>query len=194
MESMDQLLAGVWHKVQVQRTDNMANLTVNSVASEVTYSRGTFSSLNLNNRLYVGGLPSGHILPSSVTITTGFDGCVITNFTLAGNSGQSALIERDSSALVSECGVAPCLVNPCINGGTCDSVGSSVSCICPPSFLPPICNISRPDPCISDNPCSNGSTCISLLDGSIQCLCPFQSIGSFCNSSKQPVKYNCIKS
>ena len=183
VQSMDQLEAGVWHNIQVQRTDNMASLIINSAAPVTGFSRGAFSSLNLNNFLYVGGLPSVYLLPSSVTITTGFDGCIITNFTITGSSGQNSLIERDSSAMVAECGVAPCLVNPCLNGGICNSTGSSISCICPLPYLPPICN-DLPDPCLSNNPCNNGSTCVSLLNGSSQCLCPFQSVGPFCNLSK----------
>lgn len=184
VQSTDQLEGGVWHNIQVQRTDNMASLIVDSAAPVTGFSRGTFSSLNLNNFLHMGGLPSGYLLPSSVAITTGFDGCIITNFTVSGMSGQNALIERDSSAMVAECGVAPCLVNPCLNGGICNSTGSSISCICPLPYLPPICNDSLPDPCLSDNPCSNGSTCVSLLNGSSQCLCPFQRVGPFCNLSK----------
>ena len=184
MQSVDQLQAGIWHNIQVQRTDNMASLIINSAAPLTGFSRGAFSSLNLNNLLHVGGLPSGYLLPSSVTITTGFDGCIITNFTITGMSGQNSLVERDSSAMVAECGVAPCLVNPCLNGGTCNSTGSSISCICPPPYLPPICNVSLPDPCLSNNPCNNGSTCVSSLNGSSRCLCPFQRVGPFCNLSK----------
>ena len=184
VQSTDELLAGVWHTVRVERMENMANLSVNSAAVITGSSRGTFSSLNLNNLLHFGGLPSGYLLPSSVTITTGFDGCIITNFTVAATSGQNSVIERDSSAMVAECGVAPCLVNPCLNGGTCNSAGSSISCICQPPFLPPICNDSLPDPCLSNNPCSDGATCISLLNGSSQCLCPFQHVGPFCSLSK----------
>lgn len=185
VQSMDQLLAGAWHNIRVQRTDNRASLIVNSGVAVSNSSRGTFSSLNLDNSLYVGGLPSGHLLPSSVTVTTGYDGCIISNFTFARISGQDALIERDSSAMVSECGVAPCLLNPCLNGGTCDSTGGSISCSCLPGFSPPICNPdSQPDPCLYNNPCASGSTCVSLINGSSQCLCPFQSVGPFCNLSK----------
>ena len=188
VQSVDQLPPGVWHNIQVHRSDNMASLIINSAPPMTGFSRGSFSSINLNNYLHVGGLPSGHILPFSVTIVTGFDGCIITNFTIAGGmSGRSALIERDSSAMVAECGVPPCLVNPCLNGGTCNSTGSSISCICPPPYLPPICNDSRPNPCLSNNTCSNGSTCVPLLDGSIQCLCPFQRVGPLCNSGEQPI-------
>ena len=184
VQSTDELLAGVWHTVRVERMENMADLSVNSAAAITGSSRGTFSSLNLNNLLHLGGLPSGYLLPSSVTITTGFHGCIITNFTVAAASGQNSVIERDSSAMVAECGVAPCLVNPCLNGGTCNSAGSSISCICQPSFLPPICNDSLPDSCLSNNPCSNGATCTSLLNGSSQCLCPFQHVGPFCSLSE----------
>ena len=184
VRSVEQLPGGIWHNIQVQRTDNMASLIVNSAAAVTGSSRGSFSSLNLNNLLYVGNLPSGR-LPSSVTTMEGFDGCIITNFTFATASGESALIERDSSAMVAECGVSPCLVNPCLNGGTCNSIGSSISCICQPPYQPPLCNGTLPDPCsLSNNPCSSGSTCVPLLDGSSQCLCPFQSVGPLCDLSK----------
>lgn len=185
VQSVEELPEGVWHKIQVQRVDNMASLIVNSAAAVTGFSRGTFSSLNLNIFLYIGGLPSGHHFPSTVTTTGGFDGCIITNFTFASMPGEITLIERDTSAMVSECGVSPCLVNPCLNGGTCNNTGSSISCICQPPYQPPLCNGTLPDPCsLSNNPCSSGSTCVALLDGSSQCLCPFQRVGPFCSLSK----------
>ena len=180
--STEALVAGVWHKIQVRRVDNMASLTINSGTPIDRSSSG--DTLNINNLLFVGGTPSGHQFPTSVTITSGFDGCIISNFTLTEINGLTALLERDVGAMVSECGVAPCTVNPCLNGGACTSVGASISCTCPPLFLPPICNNSAPDPCLN-NSCGSGSTCVTQLDGSFRCICPFGLVGTNCDQCKQ---------
>lgn len=180
--STEALVAGVWHKIQVWRANSMASLTINS-GTPVNGSVRSGNTLNINNFLFVGGIPSGQQLPSSVTITSGFDGCIISNFTLSDNTGLTAIVERDVGAMVSECGVPPCTVNPCLNGGTCNSVGDSISCSCPPLYMPPICNISSPDPCLNSS-CDSGSTCMVQLDGSFRCICPFGLVGLNCDQCK----------
>ncbi|XP_067650124.1 uncharacterized protein [Haliotis asinina] len=71
----------------------------------------------------------------------------------------------------------PCASNPCANGGTCESNGSSYNCTCTSGFTGRNCTVNN-DPCAS-NPCANGGTCESS-GSSYNCTCTSGFTGRNC--------------
>ncbi|KAJ6642438.1 Cubilin like, partial [Pseudolycoriella hygida] len=76
----------------------------------------------------------------------------------------------------------PCSTNPCQNGGTCASNGTSFTCSCPVGTNPPVCAYAF-NPCNS-NPCQNGGTCIKLVGFNYQCSCSPSFTGLLCENER----------
>jgi hypothetical protein len=73
-----------------------------------------------------------------------------------------------------------CSPNPCMNGGTCSTVGTM--CACTPGFSGTLCEID--DPCVP-SPCMNGGAC-SAVGGSAMCACSGGFGGAFCEIPPNP--------
>ncbi len=70
----------------------------------------------------------------------------------------------------------PCLINPCINSGTCQVVAANTyRCVCQSGFLGVRCEQRLCDP----NPCLYGGVCLPY-GNSFQCQCPPQYTGRCC--------------
>ncbi|XP_068090290.1 neurocan core protein isoform X2 [Hyperolius riggenbachi] len=76
----------------------------------------------------------------------------------------------------------PCVHSPCLHMGTCQSNGSSYSCICHKGYTGENCEIDI-DECLS-NPCQNGGTCIDEIN-SFLCLCLPSYGGSTCGKDTE---------
>ncbi|KAJ6643397.1 Cubilin like [Pseudolycoriella hygida] len=76
----------------------------------------------------------------------------------------------------------PCSTNPCQNGGTCTSNGTSFTCNCPVGSYPPLCAYAF-SPCNS-NPCQNGGTCVKLVGFNYQCSCSPSFTGLLCENER----------
>ncbi|GIY01249.1 protein serrate [Caerostris darwini] len=62
----------------------------------------------------------------------------------------------------------PCMINPCLNGGTCSELNSTSSCECTPGWTGAHCEININE--CESSPCSNGGTCVDLVNG-YHCIC-----------------------
>ncbi|XP_073448619.1 neurocan core protein isoform X2 [Aquarana catesbeiana] len=81
----------------------------------------------------------------------------------------------------------PCVHSPCLHMGTCQSNGSTYSCICHKGYTGENCEIDI-DECLS-NPCQNGGTCIDEID-SFLCLCLPSYGGSTCGKDTEGCDHN----
>ncbi|XP_072011956.1 neurocan core protein isoform X2 [Engystomops pustulosus] len=81
----------------------------------------------------------------------------------------------------------PCSHSPCLHMGTCQSNGSTYSCICHKGYTGENCEIDM-DECLS-NPCQNGGTCIDEIN-SFLCLCLPSYGGSTCGKDTEGCDHN----
>ncbi|KAM4050869.1 neurocan core protein isoform 2-T2 [Anomaloglossus baeobatrachus] len=81
----------------------------------------------------------------------------------------------------------PCSHSPCLHMGTCQSNGSTYSCICHKGYTGENCEIDI-DECLS-NPCQNGGTCIDEIN-SFLCLCLPSYGGSTCGKDTEGCDHN----
>ena len=78
--------------------------------------------------------------------------------------------------------IAPCTVNPCLNGGNCFNISNVATCNCTGGFSGSICNIA-PNPC-TVNPCLNGGVCTNN-NGTAACACQGAWTGQFCQNGSR---------
>ncbi|KAM9330619.1 neurocan core protein [Gastrophryne carolinensis] len=81
----------------------------------------------------------------------------------------------------------PCVHSPCLHMGTCQSNGSTYSCVCHKGYTGENCEIDI-DECLS-NPCQNGGTCIDEIN-SFLCLCLPSYGGSTCGKDTEGCDHN----
>ncbi|XP_077108599.1 neurocan core protein isoform X3 [Ranitomeya variabilis] len=81
----------------------------------------------------------------------------------------------------------PCSHSPCLHMGTCQSNGSTYSCMCNKGYTGENCEIDI-DECLS-NPCQNGGTCIDEIN-SFLCLCLPSYGGSTCGKDTEGCDHN----
>jgi hypothetical protein len=173
--SNSQLPGNQYSTITVNRNGQDVDLTVSGDSTVAGTTPGVFSQLNVDDRLYIGGVPPKFAvtLPPALVRVFGFVGC-IEEVTVNGQFLYST--ELLTGYNVVHCGVDLCDPNPCQNGGTCSSVGNSVSCTCPAPFSEPYC---KENPC-QDTTCAAGSTCVAVGEISI-CACPHGKGGEQCD-------------
>nr|XP_024214483.1 protein crumbs [Halyomorpha halys] len=81
---------------------------------------------------------------------------------------------------LSECASNPCSIYP---NAVCIESSLPYQCVCMTGFkgIPPNC--TRNDICMNDNPCANGSTCQTTINGYGTCICPPGFTGPFCENN-----------
>ncbi|XP_057309002.1 fibropellin-1-like isoform X3 [Hydractinia symbiolongicarpus] len=102
--------------------------------------------------------------------------------------GDCHISEVTSTTVISH---APCIQNPCHNGGTCvDQADDKYKCVCKIGYEGKNCEEKEQkgaaDPC-SSNPCQNGATCINEGD-SVTCKCTDGYFGRYCENGGRPVQ------
>ncbi|KAG9486485.1 neurocan core protein [Eleutherodactylus coqui] len=100
-----------------------------------------------------------------------------------GEDGAQWLIEDHSAQGEPQ----PCSHSPCLHMGTCQSNGSTYSCVCHKGYTGENCEIDI-DECLS-NPCQNGGTCIDEIN-SFLCLCLPSYGGSTCGKDTEGCDHN----
>ncbi|CAB1343910.1 unnamed protein product [Coregonus sp. 'balchen'] len=182
-------------------------------------SPGHLAGLNVLSQVFVGGYNeyTPELLPLGSRFRNGFQGCIFDLEFRTRRDGKFIALGKpeghpNSGRSVGQCGVTPCTLVTCRNGGTCVDSGSSVYCRNPnhlcrnpktplfssptPNPQPPLCQcpfgwkgalcsetVSVCDAEHRPPPlCAHGSTCIPLPDG-YTCLCPLGTGGLHCQQA-----------
>lgn len=145
IQSLEILRVGEWTTVVANIYQKNGSLTVNDGPTVTGESSGTTVGLNLKTLLYVGGVDHNSVrLALDVTVDRGFHGC-ISKLKIKGRDidlVKSAIENVRVAECVDEVRESVChRLTPCQNGGSCQDVGSSHRCVCPPGFIGEACNI-----------------------------------------------------
>ncbi len=171
-----------WHSVRVLREGRRGVLTVDSDAPVEGTSQNTFSGLQLDTSLFIGGTPYFTGLPSELNIRTALNGCVRQLSTREDNTPTDLLLDAIAGADVGECpGLTPCETSQCQNGGVCMNIADSFACECPSEYSGRFCETRV---CLSSDPCQNNGVCSiqSASNGSLvpTCACSLPYGGVYC--------------
>lgn len=148
---------GQWHTIRVMRNGRRGELTVDSGPSVEGISQGSFSGLQLDTNLFIGGTPYITGLPSELNVRTGLNGCIRELSTREDNTLTELILDAIAGADIGECpGFTACELNQCQNGGICRNVDDSFVCECSAEFFGSFCEKRV---CLSNNPCQNNGVC-----------------------------------
>jgi|GEM_PF-3782486 len=114
-----------------------------------------------------GGAAAGRGAGTTPGLTggTGYGGAM----SAAGsNAGVGAEAPGGSSGAGGDATLAPCEVDPCLNGGVCRAEGDQEMCDCPATYEGVLCE-QEVDDCAA-SPCQNGGECVDA-SGSYSCSC-----------------------
>ncbi|KAJ8359976.1 hypothetical protein SKAU_G00165010 [Synaphobranchus kaupii] len=196
----DRIVHGIGiHTVRFGRSLRTGWLKVDDQTNKTGSSPGQLVGLNVFSQLYVGGYSeyTPELLPWGSRFQNGFQGCIFDLRFRTRREGQFRAPGRpedhpNSGRSVGQCGVTPCAVIQCQNGGTCVDSGSTVYCRCPLGWKGALCSetASVCDAEYSPPPlCARGSTCVPLPQG-YTCQCPLGTAGQYCQqgvSIRRPV-------
>ncbi|XP_048590163.1 protein eyes shut homolog [Nematostella vectensis] len=141
---------------------------------------GDLVGINLGDKWYIGGAPPSISLGSTVgaVVTPSLVGCISD---IEVNNVGIKLTDATDWYNLGECD-APCVNNPCRNGGTCTPDADDphdYDCKCPSGYQGKSCTLISA--CVGD-PCSGGR-CIVSNSSQPQnhvCLCPYGKAGVSC--------------
>ncbi|XP_075928964.1 basement membrane-specific heparan sulfate proteoglycan core protein isoform X5 [Petromyzon marinus] len=168
---------GEYHTVTLRRNLTEGSLTVNNEAPVVGSSQGKFQGLDLNEEMYVGGVPSFSRVTRITGIKTGFTGCV-REMELQGEQ-VNFLTQPIKSVAVRDC--PTCQDGPCQNEGVCHpSEEGGYECECPPGYTGTNCELPVASSCHPGS-CSDDATCVSSEEGpGFTCRCHLGKSGETC--------------
>ncbi|RXN10513.1 eyes shut-like protein [Labeo rohita] len=177
------------HTVHFGRYLKNGWLKVDGQKRRMATSPGPLVGLNTFSQLYLGGYEeyTPELLPAGSRFQNSFQGCI---FDLLFRTRRDGKFHPPggpegrpvSGRNVGQCGVNPCSLVICQNGGTCVDSGSSVYCQCVFGWKGALCS-EKVSFCDAEHipppNCARGATCVPLPDG-YTCQCPLGSAGLFC--------------
>ncbi|KAJ7379698.1 Basement membrane-specific heparan sulfate proteoglycan core protein [Desmophyllum pertusum] len=163
-----------WHTVILSRDEKEGNLTVDSKPAVTGISKGGSTGLNLNQDLYVGGVPDFSSISSLSGFRSGFVGC-LSYLVIDGKVVN--LGEPINRVGLEDCDV--CETRPCKNGGTCrETTGAwGFVCSCRPGYSGRTCQGAGQQ--CSLGVCNEGR-CENIGDDGFKCICPAGYSGERC--------------
>ncbi|XP_028845065.1 protein eyes shut homolog isoform X2 [Denticeps clupeoides] len=176
------------HAVRFGRYLKTGWLKVDGQRNKTVSSPGQLGGLNIFSKLYVGGYNeyTPELLPLGSRFQNSFQGCIFDlQFRTRGDGKFRTPGNPVSGRSVGQCGVRPCSLTTCLNGGTCVDSGSTVYCHCPVGWKGALCTetVSVCDAEHDPPPrCAQGSTCVPVPDG-YTCHCPLGTAGQFCEQA-----------
>ncbi|XP_068699347.1 basement membrane-specific heparan sulfate proteoglycan core protein-like isoform X3 [Montipora foliosa] len=163
-----------WHTVVLARNQRKGNLIIDGQPPATGLSKGSSTGLNLNQALYVGGVPDFSAISTLAGFNSGFIGCLSY---LAVNGKVTNLGDPLNRVGVEDCEV--CQTRPCKNSGTCAEVSRDWGfvCSCKPGYSGKTCHFSgqRCSPGIC-----NGGRCKNIGTDGFRCVCPAGFSGERC--------------
>ncbi|XP_071944831.1 basement membrane-specific heparan sulfate proteoglycan core protein-like [Antedon mediterranea] len=178
IRSEESLQLGQWHTVTLKRQSRTGQMLVHGQREVSGESGGQFLGMDLQLKLYLGGVPNFGEIARNTGLGTGFIGCV-SQLVIEGEK-----VDLGGDAL-SQVGVTSCQVcedNPCLNGGVCSESGTEVGyqCSCNPGFVGDNCELQA-EQCFA-GACGVGE-CVAQ-DGvfGFTCRCPLGWTGDRCET------------
>ncbi|XP_055635671.1 basement membrane-specific heparan sulfate proteoglycan core protein isoform X6 [Toxorhynchites rutilus septentrionalis] len=166
---------GGWHTVKVNRVRNNGFLLVDDQSPVVFPDKLKFYGLNLDDHLYIGGVPNFNAIPNNVVESQEeFVGCISR---LVVNGREIQLLQE---ALTNEgtTSCEPCADDPCKNSGICLETQSAngYSCVCQDGYTGKDC-LFEGKKCTPET-CGIGR-CEESDEGA-ECFCPIHKTGDRC--------------
>ncbi|CAB3365825.1 Hypothetical predicted protein [Cloeon dipterum] len=175
VQGKQQLKMGAWHTVKISRINKDGTMTVNGNETYAGIDTGRFQGLDLQDSLYLGGVPDYNNIQRSNGFSKGFVGCI---GKLVLGSKQVDLMKE---ALVKE-GVTlceTCAESKCENNGVCQEAytDKGYKCICQSGYSGINCEyqgeVCYPGAC-------NTGRCEDM-GGRIKCHCTLGFEGAKCD-------------
>uniref|UniRef100_A0A182W103 Basement membrane-specific heparan sulfate proteoglycan core protein n=1 Tax=Anopheles minimus TaxID=112268 RepID=A0A182W103_9DIPT len=166
---------GEWHTVKVNRVRNNGFLLVDDQTPVNFPEKLKFHGLNLDDHLFVGGVPQFDQLPVNATVyKEGFVGC-ISRLKL---NEREVQLYQDALETVGITTCEPCAEDPCNHAGTCmeAQTAQGFSCLCRDGYTGRNCQ-HEGDGCSADT-CGMGRC--EETDSGTECYCPIHKTGDRC--------------
>lgn len=171
-----------WHSIEVYRSGRAGELMVDDTPAVLGTSPGSFTMLQVNSDLYVGGAPMPVSLPIELRGLSWFNGCIREIRTQVPSSTVDLTADAILGQGVSECPALDiCNATTCSNEGTCTNTVDSFVCECVPGFTGSRCEV---DVCAVSSPCLNNGVCYAEVGGILQCNCSAPFTGPTCTERK----------
>ncbi len=166
---------GEWHTIKVNRVRTNGYMIVDDQHPVVFPPNQRFQGLNLEENLYIGGVPKfEHIAPSAVEIKEGFVGCISR---LVINE-RDVQLNKDAIHVEGTTSCEPCAEEPCQNDGVCleTQTENGFTCSCQIGFTGKYCQIEGSQ--CSAEVCGTGRC--EETDTGLECFCPLNRTGNRC--------------
>ncbi|XP_075738837.1 agrin isoform X4 [Rhipicephalus microplus] len=146
LASPNEVTLNQWHVVRVTRTRREGSLQLDDGPTVHGESSGPLSELNLEQPLFLGGLPPEAVMSADAgPRSPGLDGA-LQRLVLNGDAWADLVARALASERVSEHRGPPCMgggpAGPCLNGGICLPQLAAHSCLCPARFGGALCELA----------------------------------------------------
>ncbi|KAK3104524.1 hypothetical protein FSP39_004009 [Pinctada imbricata] len=171
-----------WHTVKLKRDRTQGSMEVNDKAVYSGKSQGRFEGLDLQQNMYLGGVPDYQRIPAPARFSSGFVGSV--------SQVQVKGVDVNlGSEYIDMQGVEPynaCLERPCMNRGQCQAANTPYGyrCVCTQGFTGQQCEAAGQG--CYPGVCGPTGRCHDVANG-YQCICPMGRIGPGCQNVLQIV-------
>ncbi|XP_053672067.1 basement membrane-specific heparan sulfate proteoglycan core protein [Anopheles nili] len=166
---------GEWHTVKVNRVRNNGFLLVDDQTPVNFPEKLKFYGLNLDDHLFIGGVPNFEHVPSSAMESKeGFVGC-ISRLKL---NEREVQLYQDALESVGITTCEPCADDPCSNAGTCleAQTAHGYSCLCRDGYTGKNCQHEGAG--CGEDTCGVGRC--EEMDSGPECYCPVHKTGDRC--------------
>ena len=177
ISSVSNISDGEWHLISIVKDGSGGYIFIDGVHEASNVLVGSFTQLNLNSPLFIGGLPDFSLLQDAIMQNSGFDGC-IRDFQI-NNKSVGIISDALFGVGIEQCLQPRCSYIICQNGGTCveDADVSEFYCSCIDGFSGQFCEL--PDSLCVPNPCFSEGFC-TQIDNTFFCQCPLEQGGRLC--------------
>lgn len=177
ISSVSNISDGEWHYISIVKDGSGGYLFVDGIHEASDVLAGSFTQLNLNSPLFIGGMYDFSLLQKAVMQMSGFDGC-IRDFQI-NNRSVGIISEALFGRNIGQCLEPFCSYVACQNEGTCmeDTNEPGFYCNCTDGFSGQFCEV--PDPLCVPNPCLSEGVC-TQTSNTFLCQCPLEQGGRLC--------------